>query len=154
MNMKKLIFALLLSCSVTSYAQFYPKGPITENLTQKDSLMLHMMLRINQKAAPTFEMYATDNMWTFLELDTARGRIWQVQYSVSNSSNAFSVPLNTISLPEYSEMKDTFSGRYKLYKTQNMYNFILLDTATGAAWQAQWSQDADKRGIIPINPIY
>jgi len=152
--MKKLIFALLLCFSVTSYAQFYPKGPITEKLTQKDSLMLHLMFRMNQKAAPAFEMYATDNMWTFLELDTATGRIWQVQYSASNSSNAFSVPLNSISLPEYSTMSDTFSGRYKLYKTQNIYNFILLDTATGASWQVQWSQDVNKRGIIPINPLY
>lgn len=39
---------------------------------------------------------------------------------------------------------------YKLYKTDNMYNFILLDTESGAVWQPQWSYDANKRGILRI----
>ena len=52
------------------------------------------------------------------------------------------------------DIKDTFNGRYELYKTQNLYNFILLDTATGATWQVQWSQDVKSRGIMPINPLY
>ena len=35
--------------------------------------------------------------------------------------------------------------KYKLYPTQNMYNFLRLDTATGMIWQVQWSTDFDKR---------
>ena len=42
------------------------------------------------------------------------------------------------------------NSRYKLYKTDNMYNFILLDTESGAVWQPQWSYDANKRGILRI----
>lgn len=57
-------------------------------------------------------------------------------------------------LPEFSEVKDSYSGRYKLYKTKNMYNFILLDDATGATWQVQWSIEPLNRAILPINPGY
>lgn len=42
------------------------------------------------------------------------------------------------------------SPAYELYRTDNMYNFLLLDTHTGNVWQAQWSQNPDNRGVIPI----
>ena len=31
-----------------------------------------------------FKLFPTENMWTFLKLDTQSGKIWQVQYSVGN----------------------------------------------------------------------
>ena len=147
-----LIVSALLLCLAAS-AQYLPKNPSKLSLSAKDSLMMHMLLRINQKSAPAFKLYPTENIWTFLELDTASGRIWQVQFSLDNT-NKYSVPLSMEVLPEYSDIKDTFNGRYELYKTQNLYNFILLDTATGATWQVQWSQDVKSRGIMPINPLY
>ena len=33
-----------------------------------------------------YKLYPTQNTWTFLELDTQTGRVWQVQYSVQGSS--------------------------------------------------------------------
>ena len=42
-------------------------------------------------------------------------------------------------------------GRFELYKTQNMYNFILLDTLEGGVWQVQWSIEKDKRMALPIS---
>ena len=93
--MKRIIVIAVLSLFATiSYAQsFYTKGTLdTKDWTQKDSLQMHLLNRVNQKAAPG----------------------------------------------------------YKLYKTDNMYNFILLDTESGNVWQAQWSYDADKRGIVKI----
>lgn len=32
-----------------------------------------------------FTLYKTKNMWTFIELDTFSGRLWQVQFSVKGS---------------------------------------------------------------------
>ena len=147
-----LIVSALLLC-FTASAQYLPKNPDKLSLSAKDSLMLHMLLRINQKSAQNFKLYPTDNIWTFLELDTAHGRIWQVQFSLDNT-NKYSVPLSTIDLVEDNSFKQAFAGRFELYKTKNLYNFILLDTATGATWQVQWSQDVNSRGIIPINPLY
>jgi len=42
------------------------------------------------------------------------------------------------------------NGRFFLYPTQNMYNFILLDQIDGRTWQVQWNIDKDKRGTWVI----
>ncbi len=153
--MKKLILLLIAICStIPSYGQYWPKNADAITLTPKDSLMIHLLTRINQKSAPAYELYETENLWVFLELETATGRIWQVQYSVDGQKNRIYVPLSMTILPEFSEEKDSYSGRYKLYKTKNMYNFILLDDATGATWQVQWSIEPRNRAILPINPGY
>lgn len=46
--------------------------------------------------------------------------------------------------------EERFAGRFELYKTQNMYNFILLDTFDGRTWQVQWSTEAENRMILSI----
>ena len=50
--------------------------------------------------------------------------------------------------PQIAQAAET--TRYKLYPTQNMWTFILLDTVDGRTWQVQWSQDEQNRFIIPI----
>lgn len=95
-----------------------------------------------------YKLYATENMWTFLELDTATGIIWQVQYSVKGDDYRFKSTLNRFSL--LPEGQKEIAGRFELYKTQNLYNFILVDTRDGRTWQVQWSTEPDDRGIMPI----
>lgn len=41
--------------------------------------------------------------------------------------------------------------RYKLYQTDNIYNLLLLDTATGKIDIVQWSLDDDKEGSVTLN---
>ena len=41
--------------------------------------------------------------------------------------------------------------RYKLYPTQNIWNFIKLDTQTGKMWQVQFSLDSEKRFESVLN---
>lgn len=41
--------------------------------------------------------------------------------------------------------------RFKLFPTQNIYNFILLDKIDGKTWQVQWSFDEANRAVLPIN---
>ena len=43
------------------------------------------------------------------------------------------------------------NGRFELYPTQNIYNFILLDKIDGKTWQVQWSFDEENRAVLPIN---
>ena len=40
------------------------------------------------------------------------------------------------------------NGRYKLYPTDNNYNFIMVDVIDGLTWQVQWSTEADKRLVL------
>ena len=41
--------------------------------------------------------------------------------------------------------------RYKLFKTQNTYNLIRLDTATGAVWQVQYRMGTTQPMILEID---
>ena len=40
------------------------------------------------------------------------------------------------------------NGRFKLYPTGNMYNFIMVDVIDGRTWQVQWHIDEAKRLVI------
>lgn len=97
---------------------------------------------------PRYKLYPTENTWNLLELDTRTGRIWQVQYVV-NSSNRFKDQI-VWSMLDYDIDEDTApDGRFELYPTHNMYNFLLVDQLTGRVWQIQWSTDEDAlQGIV------
>jgi len=45
------------------------------------------------------------------------------------------------------------SVTYQLFPTQNIWNFIKLDTRNGEMWQVQWSTESDKRFINNLNLI-
>ncbi len=100
----------------------------------------------NEDSNAVYKLYPTKNMWTFLKLNTRNGQLWQVQFDVSGS-NRGEVDLSPITLCFSFEEKN---GRFELYPTQNMYNFIMLDRVDGRTWQVQWSQDEENRGIIKI----
>ena len=93
-----------------------------------------------------YQLYPTQNMYTFLKLNTRNGRIWQIQYSLED--NRFESFLNII--PLVSE-EDELNGRFELYPTENIYTFILLDRISGDTYQVQWSQEYSNRLVIPIN---
>lgn len=40
------------------------------------------------------------------------------------------------------------NSTYKLYKTQNMYNFLKLNTSTGQIAQIQWSNKSSNEGTV------
>lgn len=93
-----------------------------------------------------YELYSTQNIWTFLKLDTRTGRIWQVQYSLEEGKRGEWI-LNSQSLTQNSEGKNR---RFQLYPTSNIFNFILLDHSNGKTYQVQWSQKEELRMIVPI----
>ena len=93
-----------------------------------------------------YELYSTQNIWTFLKLDTRTGRIWQVQYSLEEGKRGEWI-LNAQSLTQNSEGKNR---RFQLYPTSNIFNFILLDHSNGKTYQVQWSQKEELRMVVPI----
>ena len=105
---------------------------------------------MSSKQTGQYKLYPTENLWIFLELDTVTGRIWLVQYTVKGPGYRYKTVLNSEDLRH----ADIYRiGRFELYKTQNMYNFILLDTTNGNTWQVQWAIEDSKRGILPIEEI-
>ena len=97
---------------------------------------------------PRFKLFPTTNMWIFLKLDTSKGKVWMVQYSMEEK-NRLEAPISVIPLVNSS---DPAPGRFTLYPTENMWTFILLDQIDGRTWQVQWSLDG-KEGIVPINVL-
>jgi hypothetical protein len=98
-----------------------------------------------------YQLFPTKNYWTFIKLDTRNGKMWQVQFSVADDKNTGELILNSLSLVDKEE---DINGRFTLYPTENMYNFLLLDQISGIVVQVQWSLDAKKRGLVSvIKPI-
>lgn len=124
-----LIF-LLFTCA--SFAQ---------SQTKYSDTIQHIQLSENS----IYELFPTQNMWTFIKLDTRNGKMWQVHFSIENLPSE-SV-LNSISL--LGEVKEV-NGRFTLHPTENIYNFLLLDQIDGYVYQVQWSMDAENRIVIPI----
>ena len=94
-----------------------------------------------------YQLFPTKNYWTFIKLDTRNGKMWQVHFSIEDVKNTGELILNSLSLVDKEE---EMNGRFILYPTENMYNFLLLDQISGIVVQVQWSLDAKKRGIVSI----
>lgn len=103
---------------------------------------------LSEDTVAAFKLYPTKNMWTFIKLDTRNGQMWQVQYSIGNDSERGETIL---SLQRHAFGYDAINGRFALYPTENIYNFILLDLIDGRTWQVQWSFKYENRGVIPIS---
>lgn len=95
-----------------------------------------------------YQLFPTQNYWTFLKLDTRNGKIWQVHYTISKEGFQGELVLNSYSLVWDGEEETV--GRFTLYSTNNIYNFILLDQINGKTYQVQWNSEKEKRFISRI----
>lgn len=150
--MKKVLLSVAIMLGVTSiYAQTKQKTVQNDSAIRIDSMLQannawleHIELDLSLKQR--YKLYPTDNIYTFLQLDTKTGIIEQVQWSL-DSDNEGSVFINSEDL--------TYgfgygSGSFELYPTKNMYQFLLLDKTTGKKWHIQWGMDTSKRWIRRI----
>jgi hypothetical protein len=103
-----------------------------------------------QRLNTRFRLFKTENLWNFLLLDTRLGLLYQVQYSVDGKKGSRGVfPLNDQPLVDSKEAKD---ARFTLYRTENMWNFLLLDQDDGRTWQCQFTVgDKGARGIFLLS---
>ena len=159
-------------------------------------LFLLPVLVFSQEDIERYKIYPTENTYTSLLLDTANGRIWQLQIGVGNTDRIKTVlsdeKHSTWTLEEITELtnsqmkswqeeynskpdsivsaedkiwwkpssieekmeggifKIAQNGRFKLYPTGNMYNFIMVDVEMGDTWQVQWSTKENERLVIPF----
>ncbi|WP_268845964.1 hypothetical protein [Flavobacterium aestivum] len=132
--MKKIIILLFfaLFTTILSAQSQLKKGTLNESSQNKVD-----------NATDVYQLFPTQNIWTFIKLNTRNGKMWQVQFSMKD--NRIVTELNSIPLV-LSEME--INGRFTLYPTENMWTFILLDQIDGDTWQVQWSNDDKNRGII------
>ena len=133
---KNILTLIIVFASLTSYAQ----NQVVENESTSDNITQKF-----QEIA-VYKLFPTQNMWTFIKLNTRNGKMWQVQFDVQED-NRLETFLNM--LPLITKEKEV-NGRFTLYPTENLYTFILLDQIDGKTWQVQWSLEMQNRVVIPI----
>ncbi len=104
-------------------------------------------LKINKESVGRFKIYPTDNMYVFLKLDTETGIIYLIQWNLDESKE-FEAILNSKELG-FGDLR--YPGRFELYPTKNIYQFILLDTEMGSTWHVQWGTEREKLWIRKIS---
>ncbi len=126
------ITLVLVLLTMTSFAQSTSETPIQN---------------ISTDSAVTYRLFSTRNMFTFIKLNTRNGQMSQVQWSNKGSEYRYEATLSNVSLVNKEEEKN---GRFFLYPTTNIYNFILLDQLDGRTWQVQWAAEEKDRVVIRI----
>ena len=136
--MTKIIISslIVLLTTLTSVAQ--------KQMIKRDNLPNEITQKCHEIAI--YKLFPTENIWTFIKLNTRNGEMWQVQYDIEGDDR-FETDLNFIPLVAKEE---EVNDRFTLYSTQNIYNFILLDQLDGRMWQVQWSIEPEYRAIVPI----
>lgn len=154
-DMKKWISVIVFFVySISLYAQektlnINSMNTVEQELSLKDSVIIRYLdAFISQLREPCYKLFPTTNRWIFLKLNTATGQIWQVQYSIDGYEHRFQTVLDDNIRLAYND--ELICGRFTLYETQNMYNFILIDQIDGRCWQVQWSIDYDTRMVLRI----
>lgn len=94
-----------------------------------------------------YKIYQTDNIYILLKLDTSTGIIKMIQWSLDKTKE-FETFLNSDDLSGGLLRK---KGRFELYPTKNMYQFILIDTVLGSTWHVQWGTKLSELWIRPIS---
>lgn len=93
--------------------------------------------RPNSESEGRFELFKTQNMWTFIMLDTFSGQLWQCQYTVDGSDNRFCIVINPYSL------SSTESRKFTIQPLTSMFQYYLINEDDGEMWKFQWSTQGD-----------
>lgn len=125
------IIAVLLVCNQYSAGQTVIDFPATE---------------YTQDPKANFRLYKTKNKYNFIKLDTRTGQMELVQWSLDGDRMSYRLS-NEILTSSYEEQ---IPGRFTLYATTNMYQFVLLDQIDGRTWHVQWGTDKGYRWVKRI----
>lgn len=136
--MKKL---LLIITAVIMTANVMAEDSIVNTTEEKPMSIVH------QYADENYKLYPTQNMYVFILLDTRNGRLELIQWNTKSSSRTRAL----LSWQRCIGYNEEIPGRFALYPTTNIYNFIMVDQVDGRTWQVQWAIDEKDRWVDPIH---
>lgn len=134
---------IFMNSIILSYKEKSQTKQVISNTTKE----LEKKTENQQLEVPVYQLFPTENHWTFIKLDTRNGKMWQVHFSVSDEGYQGEKDLNSRPLILSDE---EINGRFTLVPTKNIYNFLLLDQLTGRTYQVQWNNDYLNRFVLPI----
>ena len=122
--------------------------PVSANViqSQMDGDVLQIVERLDKFVQTSsrigrYKVYPTTNTYTSLRLDTATGQVSALQIGIGKEAKTMSYEIT-----DALYVDEEIIGRYELYPTNNVRNFILLDTIKGYAYQIQWSTKEEECG--------
>lgn len=133
--MKRIGFVFILSiCMLGAFSQNeVPSQLASSHFQNKDAKFL---------------LFPTQNIHIFLKLNTRTGEVYMDQFSLERKEQ-IEIKINSFYYPLVSKEEES-NGRFFLYPTTNIYNFMLIDQIDGRVWQVQWSFEEDKRFLSRI----
>lgn len=115
--------------------------------TEVKLLTFEEQMQENTKELPAFKMIATENIHILLKWNTRTGEVWMTQYALSDTDALEHKIPSIINVAS----ENSWNGRFELYPTKNMFNFIMVDTYYGNTYQVQWNTKDENCFIVPIN---
>lgn len=146
--MKRILITFLSFMLLTgAFAQTKKTEAVRDSLLEEiyDKVWSIELQMKSEELNNRFKLYKTNNIYTFLRLDTATGKIKQFQWSLKSEEEGY-VTINDEDLSFISAKNGTF----ELYPTENMYQFLLLDKSMGRMWHVQWGMKSNERWIRPM----
>ena len=123
-------------------------GAIKLTDAQRDSVLIQIQSATSYLAnsqlvggAGRYKIIPTTNNYNSLKLDTATGKVTALQIGIGDTAHRMEYLIS-----DAVDQDEELIGRFELYPTKNVYNFILLDTVYGLAYQVQWSTDESECG--------
>ena len=111
---------------------------------------------------PKYKVYPTENEEVSLKLDSATGEVWQVKIGIETGEEV-ATKIDFISnktdstfekVTDFSDIMKNFrvaqNGRFELFPTDNIHEFLMVDTILGTTYQVQWHDQQEKRLISAI----
>lgn len=119
----------------------------TPSQTEVKRLTFEEQMQENTKELPAFKMIATENIYILLKWNTRTGEVWMTQYALSDTDAIEHKIPSIINVAS----ENSWNGRFELYPTKNMFNFIMVDTYFGNTYQVQWNSKDENCFVVPIN---
>lgn len=113
-------------------------GEIYQVQNDGQTFLLHPSTTPNNEIANRYCLYKTQNMWTFILVDSFNGMLWQCQYSVKDTENIFSIPINL------QPLSYTLKSKFTIQPMTSMFQFYLINDDTGDMWKFQWSTKGEE----------
>lgn len=117
MKMKKVLLAMMLLLPGIGYAQTKTIQAQLDSISATVDNILQEMASTSVKnmISNTYKLYPTENIYTFLQLDTSNGKINQVQWNLDRDKE-FTMVINGVDLRN-GIIIGHVSDRFELYPT-------------------------------------
>ncbi|MBQ9137392.1 MAG: hypothetical protein IJX65_02000 [Alistipes sp.] len=151
--MRNFILALALLVSTTATAQTFrffqtdnihnqlrlntKTGEVVQIQDDGQEFLVHPSTTPDNTISNRYSLYKTQNMWTYILLDSFNGKLWQCQYSVKGLEYISSWVINN------QPLSSTNTAKFIVQPMTSMYQYYLINDETGSMWKFQWSTKGD-----------